>query len=63
MARKFKVWLNSGANIHSKYETTVSLDEFGISDEEWDQMTEEQRDEIMRDAAFERSDWGYVEIE
>ena len=61
--KKFEVWMDSGANIHSKYKTTVSLDDLGISDEEWQEMTDEQRDVVMRDVAFERSDWGYREIE
>ena len=63
MSRKFKVFLNSGANIHSKYETTTSLEELGIGEDVWDGMTEEERDEVMRDVAFDRSEWGYYEIE
>lgn len=59
---KFKVWLDSGANIHSRRETTISLDDIGISDEEWNDMEESDRDEVMRDVAFERLDWGYCEI-
>ena len=61
--KKFEVWMDSGANIHSKYKTTVSLNDLGVSDEEWQEMTDEQRDDVMRDVAFERSDWGYREIE
>lgn len=61
--KRFEVWCDSGANIHSKYKTTVSLNDLGVSDEEWSEMTDEQRDEVMRDVAFERSDWGYKEIE
>lgn len=61
MARKFRVWLNSGANIHSKYETVVDLADLGVEDD-WDDMPEGDRDEIMRDIAFDRSDWGYEEI-
>lgn len=59
---KFKVWLDSGANIHSRRETTISLDDIGISDEEWNDMEESDRDEVMRDVAFERLDCGYCEI-
>lgn len=59
---KFEVWLDSGANIHSKYKITISLDDIGIYDDEWNQMTEDQRDEVMKDVAFERADWGYREI-
>ena len=63
MGKKFKVWLDSGANIHSQYEQEVDLDDIGIDDEECEQMTEKERDEAMRDIAFERSDWGYREID
>lgn len=60
--KKFEVWMDSGANIHSKRKTIVSLDYLRISDDEWEEMTEEQRDDVMREIAFERSDWGYKEI-
>ena len=62
MSRKFKVWLNSGANIHSKYEVIVSLDELGISEAEWDAMPESEQESIMQEIAFNNADWGYVEI-
>ena len=61
--KKFEVWLDSGANIHSKYKATIYLADIGFSDDEWNEMTEDQRDEVMHDIAFERSDWGYREIE
>lgn len=63
MSKKFKVYLDSGANIHSKYEVTTSLEELGLTNAEWDEMTEDEREETMREVAFERSDWGYFEIE
>ncbi len=63
MSRKFKIWLDSGANIHSKYQKTVSLDDLGLDDETWDAMTDEEKDDFMREEAFSRSDWGYREIE
>lgn len=62
MGRKFKVFLDSGANIHSKYETEVDLDDFGLSSEEWDEMSDPEKDEVMKDVAWERMDWGYEEI-
>ncbi|ELY2523880.1 hypothetical protein ACM36E_001733 [Cronobacter sakazakii] len=63
MGRKFKVWLDSGANIHSKYEQVVDLeDDLGIDSEEWDQMTDEGKGEVMKDIAWERMDWGFEEI-
>ncbi|EMF5696135.1 hypothetical protein V3954_004605 [Enterobacter roggenkampii] len=62
MGRKFKVFLDSGANIHSKYETEVDLDDFGIESDEWDEMSENEQQEVMREVAFERADWGWEEI-
>ncbi len=62
MSRKFTIWLDSGANIHSKREQEISLDEIGISDDDWEQMSEDEKDDTMRDIAWDRSDWGYAEI-
>lgn len=62
MTRKFKVWLDSGANIHSKREQTISLEEIGIEDDEWERMTEEEQDEAMKEVAFDYADWGYQEL-
>lgn len=63
MSRVFRVWLDSGASIDSKYEATVSLDELGVTSEQWDAMTLEQREDMMRDIAFNNSDWGFRELE
>lgn len=64
MGRKFKVWLDSGANQHSKYEQEVDIEEdLNITSDEWDAFSETEKDEVMRDVAWERMDWGYVEIE
>lgn len=62
MSKKFKVWLDSGANCQSSYEQEISLSDIGVEDEEWDAMTSEEQDEVMRDVAFDRSEWGYSEI-
>lgn len=62
MGRKFKVYLDSGANIHSRYETEVDLDDFGIESQEWDDMSEEEQQETMREVAWERAEWGWEEI-
>ena len=63
MGRKFKVYLDSGANIHSRYVTEVDLDDFGIESEEWDDMSEEEQQETMREVAWQRAEWGWEEIE
>ncbi|MEG4669481.1 hypothetical protein UXP85_24825 [Enterobacter cloacae] len=62
MGRKFKVYLDSGANIHSRYETEVDLEDFGIESDEWDDMSEEEQQETMREVAWERAEWGWEEI-
>lgn len=59
---KFKVWLDSGANIHSKYSTTVDLEDIGIDKQTFDEMTEEEKEDMFKDIAFERADWGWAEI-
>lgn len=62
MSKKFRVYLDSGANIHSKYEQEVDLDDLGITDEEWDEMDDDERTEVMKDIAWERVEWGFEEI-
>ena len=57
---KFKVWLDSGANIHSCYEQEIEID---ITQEELDSMPEKEREELFRDYAWDRMDWGWEIIE
>lgn len=62
-SRKFKVWLDSGANIHSSRSQVISLSDIVFTDAEWDAMEESEQEEVMRDIAFDHSDWGYTELE
>lgn len=62
MERKFEIWLDSGANIHSCKNTVVTLDDLGLSENEWNEMDQDEKDENMRDVAFETLDWGWKEI-
>lgn len=57
--KKFKVWLDSGANCQSQYSVEVTTEELGMTDEEWDSLTEEEKDETMKEIAFERAEWGF----
>lgn len=60
---KFEVWLDSGANIQSTRKVTVDLDkDLGISEDEWNHMTEKEQEELMQGIAFERLDWGYRQL-
>jgi hypothetical protein len=60
--RKFKVFLDSGANIHSRREQVVSLKDMGLSSEQYDAMSEDEREEFWRDVAFDQSEWGFYEV-
>jgi hypothetical protein len=62
MGRKFNVYCDSGANIHSRREEEIDLDDLGISSEEFDAKTEKEKEEMFRDIAFDRLDWGFTEI-
>lgn len=62
MARKFKVSLDSGANHASARVTEFTLEYIGIEDDEWDGMSEEEKDEVMKDIAFETLEWHWQEI-
>lgn len=60
---KIKVWCDSGANIHSRRSDTLDLeDDFGITNEEWSDYTEEQKYELVQDWANERLDIGFREV-
>ncbi|EOC1313781.1 hypothetical protein ACI09C_002843 [Cronobacter turicensis] len=63
MGRKFKVWLDSGANHNSSYEQEIDIEEdLNITSDEWHALSEEERDEVMRDVAWDRMEWGFEEI-
>ena len=64
MGKKIKVWLDSGANIHSKYEQVIDLEEeYGITDEEWDKMNDVEREALLQDIAFETLEWGWEDAD
>ena len=60
MSKKIKYWCDSGANIHSCRRGETTLEELGMTEEEWDAMTDERRDDVMREVACDRLDWGYT---
>lgn len=62
MSKRFAVWLDSGANHESRYETTVELSDIGLTDEKWATMSAQEKEDAMREVAFERSDWGFREV-
>lgn len=60
MSKKIKYWCDSGANIHSCRKGETSLDELGLTEDEWNAMSDDERDDMMREIACERLDWGYA---
>lgn len=60
---KIKIWCDSGANAHSKRVDVLSLGDLGITEQEWKNMTEKEREAMAKEVAFQCLDWGYLEIE
>lgn len=61
MSKVLKVWCDSGANAFSCFKTEVPISEFGLTDEEWDGLTDDQKDKYVKDVAWQRLEWGYTE--
>jgi hypothetical protein len=59
--RKITFWLNSGANIHSCRKVQRTFYEIGIEEDVWDNMTEDEKEEVAKEICFERADWGWSE--
>lgn len=60
MSKKIKYWCDSGANMHSCRKGTTTLDELGLTEEEWHAMSDEDRENLMQDIALDRLNWGYA---
>ena len=59
MSKGICFYLDSGANIHSRYSTFVTWDELGMTEEEWEELTEEEQTDIAKDYAWAQMDWGF----
>lgn len=60
---KIEVWCDSGANIHSRRKEVFDLeDDFGITEEEWNDYTEKQKYELAEEWANDRLDIGFREL-
>lgn len=60
---KIKFWCDSGANIHSCRRGSFDLEEVGYTLEEWRELSEEDKAEIVQGYALDRLDWGWEEPE
>lgn len=61
MTIKIKYWCDSGANIDSCYRDETTAKEQGFTDDEWQKLTEEEKEEVVKELALERLDWGWTE--
>jgi hypothetical protein len=55
---KIKAWLDSGANHDSTRWTT-----FEVGKDYWRNMSEEEREDYVKDHAWDRMDWGWFVVE
>lgn len=61
---KIEVWCNSGANIHSERSEIIDLEkDWGISDEEWKEMSEKDKYKSVEEWAWQRLEIGYRDYE
>jgi hypothetical protein len=58
---KITVYCDSGANAFSKREDTFSLEDLGLTKEEWDEMTDEEKEDFIKPIALDRFEWGFYE--
>lgn len=59
---KIRIWCDSGANAHSKWEETFELSDFNLTEEDLKDMTDEDKEEFFREIAFSKLDWGFEEL-
>jgi hypothetical protein len=62
MTITIEYWCDSGANIDSCYRDKTTTDELGFTDQEWRDLSEDEKEKEMRELAWERLDWGWEEI-
>lgn len=59
---KLKIWCDSGANHQSCREETYDIEDLGMTEAEWDAMTEDEQADFAKEIAFDRLDWGFSKI-
>jgi len=60
---KIKFFCDSGANIHSCREQILDLEDLGISEDEWNDMSEDDKYKEAEMWANERLEIGFEELE
>lgn len=60
--KQFNVWLDSGANCESTRSQIISIKEIGFTNQQWDRLSDDEKDDVMKEVAFESAKWGYTEL-
>jgi hypothetical protein len=60
---RIKVWCDSGANIYSSREAEIDVADWGYTDEEWNNLTGDEKYDTVMQWAWDRLDIGFKEIE
>jgi hypothetical protein len=63
MARGVKFWCDSGANIHSQRSEIQTWDELGMTEEEFNALTEDERYEMAEEWAADHLDIGVEAVD
>lgn len=58
---KIKFCCDNGANIHSTLEHTFKPKDLGFTEDEWKELSDDEKMEIVKEWAFERFDYWYLE--
>lgn len=53
---------DNGANFHSKYSETFDVEDFGYSEKEWKELSDEDKESVLRDWALERYEYWMEEL-
>lgn len=60
--KRIRFYCDNGANIESCRSDEFTPKELGLTDQEWQELTEDEKYEMVRDWAFDKLDYGYEEL-
>lgn len=61
---KIRVYCDSGANIHSRRSEVIDLEkDWNMSDEDWNEMTDDEKQNIVDEWAYERLEIGWEDTD
>lgn len=61
---KVKFWFDSGANIHSSKELILDVEkDLGFTEQEWIDMSNEDKESVVWETMLQYADYGWEEVE